>query len=200
NFKVQAVGHPLGRDVVEISAAELEDAPAYLGPAAVTRSRVLGVPVRPVDSELPCPGWDRQQPGGDKREKNFPFHGGPPFLHVSTILTTETLVLAHCNVHSSMRGIAGGRCRELTEGRGRPYFRRLAAKMRFRKRKLLGVTSTSSSSLMNSRACSRFMIRGGTRCTVSSEPEARMLVSFFSRTMLTSKSLSRACSPTTIPS
>jgi len=37
-------------------------------------------------------------------------------------------------------------------------------------------------------ACSRLNVRGGTSCTVSSEPEARMLVSFFSLTMFTSRS------------
>ena len=40
----------------------------------------------------------------------------------------------------------------------------------------------------------------GTRRRASSEPEARMLVSFFSRTALTSRSLSRECSPTSMPS
>ena len=43
-------------------------------------------------------------------------------------------------------------------------------------------------------------MRGGVRRTPSSEVEARMLVSFFSLVMLTSRSLSRLCSPTICPS
>ena len=49
-----------------------------------------------------------------------------------------------------------------------------------RSRTLCGVTSTHSSSAMNSSACSSDIGRGGTRRTVSSEPAARLLVSFFS--------------------
>ena len=41
------------------------------------------------------------------------------------------------------------------------YFRRLAASTRLRRRTAAGVTSTSSSSRMNSSACSRFINRGG---------------------------------------
>ena len=63
-----------------------------------------------------------------------------------------------------------------------------------------GVTSTSSSSAMNSIACSRFRFLKGTRRIASSAVDERMLVSFFSRTMFTSRSLSREFSPTTMPS
>ena len=45
-----------------------------------------------------------------------------------------------------------------------------------RRRRLLGVTSRSSSVSMNSRDCSRLKIRGGVRVRASSEPEARVLV------------------------
>ena len=65
---------------------------------------------------------------------------------------------------------------------------------------LVGVTSTSSSSLMNSIACSRPSLRGGTRRIASSAVEARMLVCFFSFVTLTSMSLGRAFSPMIIPS
>ena len=43
-----------------------------------------------------------------------------------------------------------------------------------------GVTSTSSSSLMNSMACSRLRSFGGMSCRASSDPAALILVSFFS--------------------
>ena len=55
-----------------------------------------------------------------------------------------------------------------------------AARIRLRSRMLVGVTSTSSSSLMNSIACSRPSLRGGIRRIASSADEARMLVCFFS--------------------
>src|SRR6266404_2557756 len=70
----------------------------------------------------------------------------------------------------------------------------------FRRRSDLGVTSTNSSSAMNSMACSRLSWRCGTRRTASSEVDARMLVSFFSRTTLTSRSVSFAFSPMIMPS
>src|ERR1039458_7373151 len=53
---------------------------------------------------------------------------------------------------------------------------------------------------MNSMACSRFSMRGGTSRMASSAVDARMLVSFFSLTMFTSRSASRAFSPTIMPS
>ena len=76
----------------------------------------------------------------------------------------------------------------------------LAANTRFRSRILCGVTSTSSSSLMNSIACSRPSLRGGINRTASSAVDARILVCFFSLVMLTSMSLARAFSPTIMPS
>src|SRR5579864_2316082 len=69
-----------------------------------------------------------------------------------------------------------------------------------RKRSALGVTSTNSSSAMNSIACSRFSGRKGTSRMASSAVDARMLVSFFSRTALTSRSVSLAFSPMIMPS
>ncbi len=70
----------------------------------------------------------------------------------------------------------------------------------FRSRSDFGVTSTISSSAMNSIACSRFSAFTGTSRMASSALDARMLVIFFSRTTFTSRSLSRECSPTTMPS
>src|ERR1019366_1541603 len=69
-----------------------------------------------------------------------------------------------------------------------------------RSRSDFGVTSTISSSAMNSMACSRFRDLTGTSRMASSALDARMLVIFFSRTTLTSRSLSRECSPTIMPS
>ena len=63
-----------------------------------------------------------------------------------------------------------------------------------------GVTSTHSSSRMNSSACSSESGRGGISRTSSSEVEARMFVSFFSLVAFTSMSSERAFSPTIIPS
>ena len=76
----------------------------------------------------------------------------------------------------------------------------LAARIRFRSLMLTGVTSTSSSSLMNSMACSSPSFRGGIRRIASSALDARMLVCFFSFVTLTSMSLGRAFSPMTMPS
>ena len=66
--------------------------------------------------------------------------------------------------------------------------RKFAARIFFRRRMLFGVTSTSSSSLMNSIACSRPSFRGGMRRTASSAVDARMLVCFFSFVTFTSRS------------
>ena len=49
-------------------------------------------------------------------------------------------------------------------------------------------------------ARSRVISRGGANLSASSEPAARMLVSFFSRVTLTSRSESRVLSPRIIPS
>src|SRR6185295_1199869 len=80
------------------------------------------------------------------------------------------------------------------------FGRMFAARMRLRSRMLEGVTSTSSSSLMNSIACSRPSLRGGIRRIASSALEARMLVCFFSLVTLTSMSAVREFSPMIIPS
>ena len=64
---------------------------------------------------------------------------------------------------------------------------------------LLGVTSTYSSALIYSNASSRLKTTGGARETLSSEPEARMLVSFFDLVTFTTKSPSLECSPTICP-
>ena len=58
-----------------------------------------------------------------------------------------------------------------------------------------GVTSTSSSSLMNSSADSSVNTRGGVRNSFSSAAVVRMLVSFFAFDGLTTRSLSRECRP-----
>src|SRR5437667_31706 len=52
---------------------------------------------------------------------------------------------------------------------------------------------------MNSIACSRFNCLKGTRRIASSAVEERMLVSFFSRTTFTSRSVSFAFSPMIMP-
>ena len=75
-----------------------------------------------------------------------------------------------------------------------------AARIRLRRRMLDGVTSTSSSSLMNSIACSRPSLRGGIRRIASSADDARMFVCFFSFVTLTSMSVGRAFSPMIMPS
>src|SRR5690606_31301175 len=69
-----------------------------------------------------------------------------------------------------------------------------------RRRIDLGVTSTSSSSSINSSACSRVNLMGGTRPITSSLPEARMLSSFLPLVGLTTRSLSRLWIPHSWPS
>src|ERR1017187_3344167 len=63
------------------------------------------------------------------------------------------------------------------------FYRWLDFRTFLRRRIDTGVTSTNSSSRMNSMACSRFRMRGGTSLMASSAVDARMLVSFFSLTM-----------------
>ena len=62
------------------------------------------------------------------------------------------------------------------------------------------MTSTHSSSAMNSSACSSDIGRGGISFSKLSAVDERMLVSFFSFVGLTSMSSARAFSPTIIPS
>src|ERR1035438_2266596 len=80
------------------------------------------------------------------------------------------------------------------------FFRWFDCKNFFLNRNAFGVTSTNSSSATNSIACSRLRLRKGTSRIAMSDVEARMLVSFFSRTMLTSRSVSLAFSPMIMPS
>jgi len=80
------------------------------------------------------------------------------------------------------------------------FGRIVACSTRLRRRRFFGVTSTSSSSLMNSIACSRPILRGGMRRIASSAEDARMFVCFFSLQMFTSRSFSRAFSPMIMPS
>src|SRR5579862_464885 len=80
------------------------------------------------------------------------------------------------------------------------FFRLFDCKTFLRRRSAFGVISTNSSSAMNSMACSRLSGRKGTRRMASSAVEARILVSFFSRTALTSRSVSLAFSPMIMPS
>lgn len=63
-----------------------------------------------------------------------------------------------------------------------------------------GVTSTYSSSLMYSSASSSEKILGGAIDALSSEPEARMLVSCLALVTLTVMSPARVLSPMTSPS
>ena len=69
-----------------------------------------------------------------------------------------------------------------------------------RRRIALGVTSMSSSLCTYPIASSSVIRRGGVRRTVSSVPEARMLVSFFSLHAFTSSDSSREDSPMIMPS
>ena len=62
--------------------------------------------------------------------------------------------------------------------------------MTLRIRMLFGVTSTYSSSLMYSKASSSEKITGGMIRAFSSEPEARMLVSFLDLVTLMTRSFS----------
>src|SRR5580765_2644297 len=62
-----------------------------------------------------------------------------------------------------------------------------------------GVTSTSSSSSIHSRHCSRVISRAGVSWTAKSLPEARMLVRCFLQQTCTTMSASREFSPTTMP-
>ena len=80
------------------------------------------------------------------------------------------------------------------------FWRSTGSSTSLRRRITSGVTSTHSSSRMNSSAWSSESLWWGTSFTVSSEPDARMFVCFFSRTAFTSRSSARAFSPTTIPS
>src|SRR5699024_4916800 len=79
------------------------------------------------------------------------------------------------------------------------FMRSAWSRMRLRMRRLLGVTSRSSSSLKYSRHCSRLMTRGLVRRRASSEPAARMLVSCFFLQMFTDMSSLRLHWPTTMP-
>ena len=79
-------------------------------------------------------------------------------------------------------------------------YRAFWARMFLRRRMLLGVTSICSSSLMNSMARSRVNGRTGLKVMFSSFPAARIFESFFSLQAFTSRSFSRLCSPTIIPS
>src|SRR3984885_8884879 len=76
----------------------------------------------------------------------------------------------------------------------------LASRTFFRRRMDFGVTSTNSSSAMNSIAFSKVMSRGGISRMASSAEEERMLVCFFSLVKFTFMSSSRAFSPRIIPS
>ena len=68
-----------------------------------------------------------------------------------------------------------------------------------RMRRLLGVTSRSSSVSMKSRHCSRLMILGGVSFKASSALLERVLVSFLVLQTLISMSSALGFCPTTIP-
>ena len=68
-----------------------------------------------------------------------------------------------------------------------------------RRRIVFGVTSTSSSSLMNSSAYSSVVWRGGARTSFSSAAVVRMFVSYFDLFGLTTRSLSRWWMPMIMP-
>src|SRR5579885_216816 len=71
---------------------------------------------------------------------------------------------------------------------------------RLRMRMLLGVTSTSSSDPIYSMHLSSDMSVGGVSRTAMSDVDERMLVRCLVLQILTSRSVSRACLPTIIPS
>ena len=68
--------------------------------------------------------------------------------------------------------------------------RSVSSRITLRIRIDLGVTSTYSSSLMYSNASSKENCTGGIRRAFSSEPEARILVSFLDLVTFTTRSLS----------
>src|SRR5690606_16958596 len=80
------------------------------------------------------------------------------------------------------------------------FFRMFSLRMIFRILRLSGVTSRYSSRSMYSMNCSRDISTGGASLALSSDPEARMLVSFLVLVTLTTRSFSRLCSPTICPS
>ena len=77
--------------------------------------------------------------------------------------------------------------------------RSVSSRIIFLIRRCFGVTSRYSSALMYSNASSREKITGGISFTLSSEPDARILVSFFDLVTFTMRSPSLAFSPTTCP-
>ena len=76
----------------------------------------------------------------------------------------------------------------------------VASSSTLRTRTISGVTSTHSSSAQNSIACSRPSSSGRASVSKTSAVDDRMLVSFFSRVTLTSRSSARGLMPTTWPS
>src|SRR5215471_5956944 len=122
--------------------------------------------------------------------------------------------LQHAGAQAPVRGESDGLSRVLPLERAAAGFaqaqaalaslsarlRSCALRKRLRIRIDRGVTSTSSSSAMNSTAYSSVSLTGGVSSTLSSLPAARMLVSFFSLSGLTVRSLSRLWMPTTMPS
>src|SRR3989338_1985989 len=78
--------------------------------------------------------------------------------------------------------------------------RSLSFKNFLRIRIVLGVTSTNSSSSINASARSSDMITGGVNKIFSSLPAARIFVNCFSFVALTTKSFSRVCKHTIMPS
>ncbi len=103
------------------------------------------------------------------------------------------------SVRRSARGRAYSSTRAFrTLRRCRP--RMAPSRITLRRRTALGVTSTHSSSPMNSSACSSERESGGVRRSNSSAVEDRTLVSFLSLVGFTSISSARAFSPITMPS
>jgi hypothetical protein len=102
-------------------------------------------------------------------------------------------VIHHSNI------VAGQELAAAMEARLAARPRSVGSSSTLRNRMLFGVTSTHSSEAMNSSACSRDNVRGGVSLTVSSDEEARILVSFFSRQIFTSMSPAREFSPTIMP-
>ncbi|COW67630.1 Uncharacterised protein [Mycobacterium tuberculosis] len=84
--------------------------------------------------------------------------------------------------------------------RARLRARAAAASSTLRIRTISGVTSTHSSGAHNSMARSRSSCSGLASVSMTSAVDERMLVSFFSRVTLMSRSSGRGLIPTTMPS
>src|SRR5690554_3759192 len=167
--------------VIEIS---FFDAPQARGTGAPSPRTSVRLPTRAPTAYHFCPNHSPGLEGG--------LACGPVIKKSS-----RTLVLGGLVCRPQGPGIKKG-------GRKAAFFYCLDKRLRscscrriLRRRMDLGVTSTYSSPWMYSRASSRLKVMGVTMRTLSSEPEARMLVSFLLLVTLITRSPSRLFSPIT---